>query len=101
VATVGGFPDNIKKLWMVHTTSPIKAINTLEGHTGTVMSLAFMSDNLLVSASDDKTAKEWIKSDANTWVEKRSITMASNVWVVKNNIAERQLIIGEYNKLHI
>ena len=86
---------------MVHPRFPIKAINSLEGHKSGVSSLAFLSDNLLVSASDDKTAKEWIKSDANTWVEKRSITMADQVWVVKNNIAERQLIIGENNKLHI
>jgi WD40 repeat protein len=54
---VSGSWDNTIKVWNLNTG---KLLNTLEGHSLFVESVAITSDNsMIVSGSDDKTIKVW------------------------------------------
>ena len=54
---IAGIEDGYKniKLW----NSQGKLLQTLEGHTGIVNSVAFSSKNIIASASNDKTVRLW------------------------------------------
>lgn len=66
LATASG--DETVKLWCKReSSSALEMIRTLTGHTDTVTSLVFTSEDEIVSGSHDCTVRLWLKTNEGIW----------------------------------